>query len=230
MKIGVARNGGVYDVLPHLLNSLPDVQAKFYEPFETYDVTVGFRQDKAREIQFDPEGETLEGLEYPVTIPYMKPDALRLDRGVCSAPPKIIRRHESIFNNIGRLVVGDTYAEVRDLIHKSIPVEQSKDAVAGIQVILESGYSAKVQLLTAIMRKQPFVVMNFDGVPEILRNLRCVTPWMLPFSSISDAIGGLEYLKMSNHLEVVLEEARQRCMSERLHSRNLHLWATVLYG
>lgn len=230
MRVGVARNGGVYDVLPHLLNSLPDIQAKFYEPFESYDVTIGFRQDKAREIKFDPEKETLEDFEYPVTISYTKPDVLRLDRGICSAPPKMIRRHESIFSNIGRLIVGENYTEVRDLIHKSIPVEQSYELQSGIHVILESGYSAKVQLLTAIMRKQPFVVINFEGVTEILRNLRCVTPWMLPFNSISDAIGGIEYLKMSTHLEAILEEARQKCLSERLHSRNLHLWAQVLYG
>lgn len=229
MKIGVARNGGLFDVLPHLLNSLPAVQAKFYEPFESYDVTIGFRQDNAREIKFDPENENLENMFYPVTIPYMKPEPFRIDRGVCFSPARTIRRNESIFSNIGRLVVADNYSEVRELIHKSIPVEQNKEST-GIQVILEGGYSSKVQLLSAIMKKQPFIVMNFEGLPEILRTLRCVSPWMLPCDSISDAVSRFEFMKISANIEECLEEARQKCLSERIHSRNLHLWAKVLYG
>jgi hypothetical protein len=229
MKVGVANKGGVYSVLPSLLNSLPHTQAKFYEPFESYDLTIGFKMERVREIKFEPENEILEDFYYPATIPYLNSDPLKIDRGVCLSAPKVIRQYESIFNHIGRLVVENNYTEVRSLIHKSIPVEESKNS-CGIQVILDSGYSAKIQLLSAIMRKQPFVVFNFEGAAEILRTLRCVSPWMLPFDTITEAAGRIEFLKMTANMESTLEEARQKCLSERLHSRNLHIWARVLHG
>jgi hypothetical protein len=228
MRIGVASHYSKDFI--KLLNSLPDVAAEFQQPFGCYDATVGFEIEGARQIVFDPEKENLSGFFYPVSVDYQKDEPnYRLDRAVCEAPVKLIRRWESLFNEIGKLAVFETYQEVREIIHPSIAVEQLQVPSQGIQVILESGYKAKKQLLTAIIRKQPFLVYEFDGVSEILKSLHCLSPWMLPFSTISDALTRLDLLRMSTNTLDDLERARQRCLSKHLHYNNLHIWLKAIY-
>jgi len=229
MKLGVA---------PHFnksflsfLNSLHDVDAEFRQPFVPYDATVGFEIKGVKHIEFEPEKEKLVGFSYPITVDYQKAEEnYRLDRAICEAPSRLIRRWESLFNEIGMLSVFDeTYLEVRQAIHPSIPVEQIRAPSQGIHIILESGYVGKKQLLNAIIRKQPFLVHDFDGVAEILRSLHCLSPWMLPFSTISDALTRLDILRMGMDISGDLERSRLRCLSQRLHYNNLHIWLKALY-
>ena len=233
MKIGLSHDLPLY--LPKLLNSLPDVEAEFQQPFVLYDVTVNCDSHGSRKLVFEPEKENLAGLRYPVTIDYQAAEpSFRVNRAVCFDSVKLIRKWESLFNEIGVLVVSENYSEVRSMIHPSIAVEQTLSSCSGIQVILGSGYQAKVQLLSAVMRKQPFIVHHFDGVSEILKSLHCLSPWMIPFSTISEALTRLETIKMTMDsgqpaLSNDLERARQRCLSERLHYNNAHIWLKALY-
>lgn len=234
MKIGLSQDLPHY--LPNLLNSLPSVHAEFQQPFARYDVSVNCDIQGVRKLVFEPEKENLGGLHYPVTVDYQAAESFyRMNRAVCNDSVKLIRKWESLFNEIGGLVVFDNYSEVRSMIHKSISVEQAKNPCLGIHVILGSGYHAKIQLLNAIMRKQPFIVHDFDGVSEILKSLHCLSPWMLPFSNISEAITRLETIKVKTDLSGQaslsedLERARRRCLSERLHYNNAHLWLKALY-
>lgn len=230
MKVGVANKGGVFDALPHLLSSLPDVSAEHFQPFGSYDVTVGVDYGGARKIDFSPEQERLESLKYPVTIGYSEKLPLRLDRVVCSSAPSLIRRYESLVARVGRLVVDPSiYAETRSLLHHSIAVESAPSA-SGIRLILGSDYQSKTEMLTAMVQGQPFLAVDSEASESVIRAVRCPYPWMIPFTGIMDGSSKIEMIMIKENLASDLEEVRKKCLAERLHSRFLHLWAEVLLG
>lgn len=230
MNIGVANKEGVFQVLPQLLSSLPNVRAEHFQPFGDYDATVGFEKYGVRNIQFDPEKEVLDNLRYPATISYMEKMPLKMDRVVCSSTPQLMRRYESLIARAGRLVVDQPiYAETRTLLHPSIPVEFGIPS-SGIRIVLGSDYNAKIEMLTAMAQCQPVLAIQSDASESIIRAIRCPYPWMIPFNGIMDAVSKMELLMNTQNLQASLEDIRKRCLAERLHSRFVHLWAEVLFG